>query len=399
MRFTSVILSAAAASAAAIARQETPATTAKILIGAPATIAVANYDGTSFKIVANDSQPGTGPSWMVFKEPNLIYAVDENSNNTRLFNFDTTTNELKLVQSVAGSTGVVSLEFNSDKTRLVGAAYGQGTIDVWDISDGTSLKLLKTLKSDDPLGPNAVRQDKPHPHQAVLDPSGRFFAVNDLGTDTILIIDSKDDAYDITSHNRVVTAGCGPRHGAWYPSKAAKPSHYLVVCELQNTVEVFSVSNNGSSIALTRTQKLSSFGAAFPPANATSAAVGEIVVSGDGNDVYVSNRLTGNETDSIAHFKVKKQASAGGSPCKASNGSIALEFVDSVSSGGMLPRMFSLSKDDKTLFSTNQQGDLGLLAFGRAQDAGKLSATAVASLPASLFGEVGFGPQFALQIV
>ncbi|KAK2041217.1 putative isomerase YbhE [Colletotrichum somersetense] len=401
MRFTSVIMSVTAASAAVIGRQDAPSSTAKVLIGAPGTIAVADFDGKEFKIVANDSRPGTSPSWMAFKEPNLIYAVDENSNSTRLFNFNTATNELKLIQAANGSAGVVSLEFNADKTRLVGASFGQGTVDVWDISDASSLKLLKQITLGGTLGPNKARQDQSRAHQAVLDPSGRFFAINDLGTDSVVIIDSKDDAYEITSRNNVGTAGCGPRHGAWYPPKGDKPLAYIVACELTNTLEVLSVSNNGSSISLTRTQELSTYGAAFPPANATSAAAGEIVISGDGNDVYVSNRLTGNATDSISHFKITQQAAKAGSPCKAAGGGIALEFVEAISSGGQLPRMFSLSTDDKTLFSTNQQGEgaLGVLALNRAPDAGKLTATAVASLPVTLFGPEGFGPQFVKQIV
>ncbi|KAK1984535.1 Lactonase, 7-bladed beta-propeller-domain-containing protein [Colletotrichum cereale] len=401
MRFTSVIMSVAAASAAVIGRQDAPASIAKVLIGAPGTIAVADYDGREFKIVANNSQPGTSPSWMAFKEPNLIYAVDENSNSLRLFNFNTATNELKPVQAANGSAGVVSLEFNADRTRLVGASFGQGTVDVWDISDASSLKLLKQITLGGAVGPNKARQDQSRAHQAVLDPSGRFFAINDLGTDTIIIIDSKDDAYEVTSRNSVSTAGCGPRHGAWYPPKGDKPLAYIVACELTNTLEVFSVSNNGSSVSLTRTQELSTYGEAFPPANATSAAAGEIVISGDGKDVYVSNRLTGNATDSISHFKITQRAAKAGSPCKAASGGITLEFVEAISSGGQLPRMFSLSTDDKTLFSTNQQGDgaLGLLALNRAPDAGKLTATAVASLPVTLFGPEGFGPQFVKQIV
>lgn len=49
-------------------------------------VAAADFDGASFNIVANDSTAGTSASWMVFKEPNLLYAVEENSNDTRLFN-------------------------------------------------------------------------------------------------------------------------------------------------------------------------------------------------------------------------------------------------------------------------------------------------------------------------
>lgn len=59
--------------------------------------------------------------------------------------FDPATNDLKLVQNAAGSSGVVSLEFNQDKTVLVGAAFGQGQVDVWDVSaaDGTLKVIFK----------------------------------------------------------------------------------------------------------------------------------------------------------------------------------------------------------------------------------------------------------------
>ncbi len=92
---------------------------------------------------------------------------------------------------------------------------------MWNVSaaDGT-LSLFKQIPSDDALGPNTARQDAPHPHQALLDNSGRWFAVNDLGTDTILVIDSADDSFDVVNHVRVPLAGCGPRHGASIPGRA-----------------------------------------------------------------------------------------------------------------------------------------------------------------------------------
>ncbi|KAG5786426.1 hypothetical protein H9Q69_014422, partial [Fusarium xylarioides] len=54
----------------------------------------------------------------------------------RLSNLDLEANKLTLKTKKAGSVGVVHLEFNSDKTRLVGAAYGNGTIDVWNTEKG-----------------------------------------------------------------------------------------------------------------------------------------------------------------------------------------------------------------------------------------------------------------------
>lgn len=153
----------------------------KLLLGGGPSgiVGAADFSGASFDIVANDTTPGTSASWMLFKEPNLLYAVEENSNNTRLFNvrsgdhhhhqllfllvslesclantssqFDPATNDLKLVQNAVGSSGVVYLEFNQDKTIMVGAAFGQGQVDVWDVSapDGTMKVKSQPLAHND----------------------------------------------------------------------------------------------------------------------------------------------------------------------------------------------------------------------------------------------------------
>lgn len=349
-------------------------------------VAAADFDGASFNIVANDSTAGTSASWMVFKEPNLLYAVEENTNDTRLFNFDAATNNLKLVQTAEGSSGVVYLEFNQDKTVMVGAAFGQGQIDVWDVSapDG-SMKLLKQIPAGGTPGPVAGRQDSAHPHQALLDPSGRFFVVNDLGTDSILVLDSQND-FNIS--NRVaVEAGNGPRHGAFIPAGAEKATHYFLACEITSVVKAFQLTYTGDNLELKEVQSLSSFGADFPPADAEAAAAGELVTSSCGKHLYVSNRLTGNATDSISHFSID-----------TSNAAAPLAFVDQISSGGLTPRMFSLSADESVLFSTNQDGENGLLALARDADTGSLTEAPVASLTVDKFGGPSFGPQFVMEL-
>lgn len=59
----------------------------KVLIGGgpSGTISIADFNGTDFKIVANNTMAGTSPSWLLFKRPNLLYAVDENSDTIQLF--------------------------------------------------------------------------------------------------------------------------------------------------------------------------------------------------------------------------------------------------------------------------------------------------------------------------
>ncbi|KAL1880172.1 hypothetical protein Daus18300_001535 [Diaporthe australafricana] len=360
----------------------------KLLLGGGPSgiVGAADFNGASFDIVANDTTPGTSASWMLFKEPNLLYAVEENSNNTRLFNFDPVTNDLKLVQNAVGSSGVVYLEFNQDKTIMVGAAFGQGQVDVWDVSapDGT-MKLLKQIPVGGTPGPVEGRQDSPHPHQALLDPSGRFFVVNDLGTDSVMVFDSQND-FNIS--NRVmVGAGNGPRHGAFIPSSGGKATHYFLACEITSVVKAFELTYTGDNLEFKEIQSLSTFGADFPPSNATTASAGELVTSACGKHLYVSNRLTGNATDSISHFSIDTD-----------NAAAPLAFADQISSGGLIPRMFSLAADGGVLFSTNQDGENGLLALARDATTGSLTEAPVASLTLDKFGGPSFGPQFVMEI-
>lgn len=224
----------------------------------------------------------------------------------------------------------------------------------------------------------------PDPHQVVLDPSGRFFVVNDLGTDSIFVIDSEND-FKIS--NRVsVEAGTGPRHGA-FMARDNKDTYYFLACEIKSVVKAFKVTYTEDNLELKEVQSLSSYGADFPPTNSTTAAAGELVISPCGKHLYVSNRLSGNTTDSISHFSIDDANTAG-----------PLVFADQVSSGGKVPRMFSLSADASVLFTTNQDGENGLLALARDAKTGKLTEAPLASLGVAKFGGPTYGPQFVMEV-
>ncbi|KAF4453319.1 hypothetical protein F53441_3982 [Fusarium austroafricanum] len=381
-------LSASASALPHVARGSYPtasasSSAARILLGNSGHIYIADFTPKTgkFELTLNQEIVG-GNSWMAFVVPNVLYAVDENSNQLRLFEADLEANKLNLKTNKTGSTGVVHLEFNTDKTRLVGAAYGNGTIDVWNTEKG-GLELIKTLKSPGKLGPNKERQDASHPHQANLDPSGRYFAVNDLGTDSVVIIDSKDDAYKIAK-NIQVEAGCGPRHGVFYPRGGEKATHYIVACELSNQALVYSVSYEANTLAFKHYQSISTYGKDAPAKDPKKAAVGEIILAPNNKDVYISNRLTGHKTDNIAHFTIAEYGK--------------LTYAETVSTGGLLPRMMSFSRTAKHVFVGNQDGTNGLVALKRGSD-GKLVEKPVATLPGSEFGKPQFGPQYVQQIL
>ncbi|KAL6860831.1 putative isomerase YbhE [Trichoderma novae-zelandiae] len=387
MRFSSSTLSAALAISPALAAPTArAASSARLVYSNSGHIFLGSFDGSSVSTTLDAPVPNTIPSWLNFVGPNALYAVDEGSSNTFLYNVDVDANTVTEVTSVQGSAGVVHLEVNKAKTRMLGAGFGSGNIDVWNIEDG-GLTLLKTTQSPGPVGPDTTRQDAPHPHMAVNDPTGRFFAVNDLGTDSILVIDSQDDAFEIV--NRVaVVPGSGPRHGVFYPIGAAQATHYFVLCEMGNIVVAYSLSytDNGKGIEFETTQVLDSFG----PNSQTpaGAAAGELVLSPDNKDLYLSNRLSGQATDNIAHIKIIDQGA----------NVLRLLFINTVSSGGVRPRMFSISNDGDSLFVTNQDGPLGVAVISRNPQDGSLDVNFTGSIEASAFGEAGNGPQFIQQI-
>ncbi|KAM5349328.1 hypothetical protein ACJ41O_005833 [Fusarium nematophilum] len=356
----------------------------RILLGSPEHVHVADFcpsSSTKLSLLLDKEVVGS-PSWMALAPPNRLYAVDEFSANLRLFELDPGKGELTLMAEKEASSGVVHLQFNADKTRLIGSAYGNGSVDVWNIENG-DLNLMKSIASPGKPGPDKGHQTAPHPHQANLDPTGRFIAINDLGTDSIIIIDAKDDAYRVANNIRVIPGGCGPRHSVFYPQGADRATHYIVVCEISNQAFVYSLEYHDDYLAFKQVQSISTFGADFPPANKTSAAAGAILLASNNRDLYISNRLTGNETDSIAHFSIA--ASNCGSPL--------LSFASTRSTEGLVPRTIALSEDERYIIIGNQGGGFGLVILKREAD-GTLEEN-----PTAIMGAPSFGPQFVQQIV
>ncbi|KAF3073557.1 putative 6-phosphogluconolactonase [Trichoderma lentiforme] len=387
MKFSSTLSAALAASPALAAPTSEAASSAKVVYANSGHIYLASYDGTKFTTTVNSSFRNTDPSWLAYVAPNSLYAVNDIASNTFLYNIDVNGNAIKQVTNKQGSGGVVHLEVNKNNTRMLGAGYGSGKIDVWNIENG-GLTLIKSIQSTGPLGPNPDRQDAPHPHQTVNDPTGRFFVANDLGTDSILVIDSQNDAFNIVNRFPVVPAGAGPRHGVFFPFGAAQATHYFLLCEMGNVVIAYKVTytDDGRGMTFETTQVLNTFGPnTVAPAG---AGAGELVLSPDNKDLYLSNRLTGQATDNIAHVKIIDNGA----------GNLRLLWINSVSSGGTGPRMFSISNDGSSLFVTNQDGALGVTAISRKADDGSLDTNFHGTISSGAFGQSGQGPQYIKQI-
>ncbi|KAL7957206.1 Lactonase, 7-bladed beta-propeller domain-containing protein [Trichoderma compactum] len=365
----------------------------RLLIARPGHIYLATYTSASATITIDLDEPFPGnPSWFTVSptDPHLLYTSDEGGSTTYVLRLDLEANTLtKVAQSEDGSNGVCHLAFNKEGTILIGTSWAEGTIDIWN-TESSNPKLITTIQSKDAVI-DAGRVARAH--EAVLDPTGRFFIVNDLGTDSLLVLDALRP--DVPVVRRVtVPSGSGPRHGVFYPAGEGKPAtHYFLLCETTNRVEVFKLKYTEVDIEVTPTGGHSTF---LDEEMGAFAAGGEIVLSKDGGHVYTSNRLMTTPTETISHFRVKPESDDG-------ELELELELVGETSTQGKHPRMFSLSKNGNELFVGNQEGEWAVVVLRRRQD-GTLEEKPVAGLLMEdiviVKGEGDeMGPKFVLEVV
>lgn len=92
-------------------------------------------------------------------------------------------------------------------------------------------------------GPVPNRQDSPHPHQAILDPTQQYVLIPDLGADLVRIYSVDEQSGALVSRKPLqAKEASGPRHGAftWEPISG---SHiFYLLGEISATVTAYRVS-------------------------------------------------------------------------------------------------------------------------------------------------------------
>jgi len=240
--------------------------------------------------------------------------------------------------------------------RFVIAANYSGTttntnnVTVLPINDDGSLAPLSQLITHTgTLGPNTARQEAPHAHMAMPDPTGRFVLVNDLGLDRTFVyrLDRAESSLVSTENPGVAVPGSGPRHMAFHPNGR----FLFVINELSNAIGVWSW--NSESGAISRLQTVST----LPEWYSGISTTAQILVSADGRFVYGSNR----GHDSIAVFA-----------CNPATGQ--LTFVSEHWTFGETPRNFNIDPTGNFMYVGHQNTD-NIAAFKIDKATGKLEFT------------------------
>ena len=193
-------------------------------------------------------------------------------------------------------------------------------------------------------GPNAQRQDGPHPHSVTLSPDCQFAHVADLGIDEVVIYDLAPDTLLERLGQVSLPPGSGPRSLAFEPSGAFT----FLSLELANGLALLRRDIGSGELAFLNIWPTTP--ADFSGDNAPSA----VRVSPDGRFVYVANR----GHDSVAVFGFDAATAS-------------LSTLQHAPTLGHTPRGLTLSPDGAWLLAPNQDSS-SITVFRRDVETGQL---------------------------
>jgi len=268
----------------------------------------------------------------------VLYAVTELGNDGKTngsvsaFSMDRKTGSLKLINTVSsGGGGACHLVADKTGRMLVVANYGSGSTASFPIlPDGRLGEIASLMRHATPVS-DIPRQQRPHAHGVVLSPDNRFVFVPDLGLDQILAYRIDPAAAKLAPHDppfAEVKQGSGPRHFAFHPS--GKFAYAL--SEIGSLVTAFSYDAKAGK--LTSIGAVTTLPAGFKGQNHTA----EIEIDAKGRFLYASNR----GHDSIAVFSIDAKKGT-------------LKTVQTISTGGSIPRNFKLDPTGRYLLAANQK--------------------------------------------
>ncbi|KAK7418538.1 hypothetical protein QQX98_003883 [Neonectria punicea] len=313
------------------------------------------------------------PSWLTLDATNsVLYCTDEGlttGSEGSLSSFSTIEDgslvRLANVRTVFGP--VSAAVYGKHGKGLAVAHYGGSALSTWDVEDPSTITAVQTrlFKMAQP-GPNPSRQEAPHPHAAIMDPTGQFILVPDLGADLVRIYAVRDGELRLTEREPLFVApGSGPRHLA-FADKGDKTFLYLVT-ELGNTVVGYEVSYDAESIAFEQvwTSGIHGKGKDVPAGGAAS----EIIVSPDSNFLILSSRNESSlelsnvdpsdiTSDPLINFAIDPKTGH-------------LNLLQEVACGGRGPRQFSMNKAG-TLVAVALQDDGRVVVMERNVETGEL---------------------------
>ncbi|XXG98277.1 hypothetical protein Hte_004600 [Hypoxylon texense] len=330
----------------------------------------------TLETISNSTDCGPNPSWLSLDySKNLLFCLDEGFNGpyggvTSFYTNDdgtlTTLNKLDVIQ------GPVSIaEFGVGGHGLAIAHYSGSSVSVVGFTPEGNLTLVlnETYALEGP-GPNPERQEAPHPHEAILDPTASYVLVPDLGADIVRIYQADASTLALTPVAPLtVRPGSGPRHGAFTVTPAK--TYFYLISELGNLITGYEVIyNDNKTLGFNELFVIPTHGEETVLPEGTGAA--EILVSPDGKYLIASSRWE--NSFNITNFDPNNSTEIPSDPIitfSIDRATGDLTKVQEFPAGGSGPRHFSINADGD-LLAVALQADGRVVIIDRDVETGEL---------------------------
>jgi 6-phosphogluconolactonase len=302
---------------------------------------------------------GPNPSFLTI-HPNgrALYAVNEiDERNGRptgavvAFAIASDTGELtRLNEQLSKGGGPCYVSVDRSGRAVLVANYGGGNVALLPIKAGGGLSAATNVAQHHGRGPNAERQQSPHAHCLVADPSNRFALAADLGIDRVLVyrLDVNGGSlHHVKGGDAILHPGAGPRHLVFHPRLPL----VFVASELDSTVTTLRFDSESGALSMLNARST------LPDGWTGASYSADIHLAPSGRTLYVSNR----GHNSIAVFSVED-----------STGALVLE--QTVPTEGDWPRNFSVDPTGRWLLVANQRSG-SVVVLARDEESGRLTST------------------------
>lgn len=312
---------------------------------------------------------GGSPSWLqIDTSRNLLFCVNEGfsavngSISSLSINTDGSLSQISTLDTPAGA---VNSAYYADSRGLAIADYEGAAVSTFTVSSTGELSHLENTFFDP-----ASNGKAPHPHEVVVDPTGKYLLVPDLGSDLIRIFSFDASSFKLRSLDPLVAApGSGPRHLTfWTPDNTPGGKTYMnLVSELAATVTNYAVSYNSDDSGLMFEElgiEPATGNATLPQKNAPA----EIRISPNDRFLVISNRNdtaftleNGEKSDSISTFRLDGGGKLG-------------DVLQLWPAGGSFPRSFEINEKGDFV-AVGLQNSQAVVVMGSDVDTGLLGET------------------------
>ena len=291
------------------------------------------------------------PSYLAFDtKQRFLYSVHGDGDEVSAFSIDKDTGEIAFLnQRSCGGKNPVHLTVDPTNSHLMVANYATGSLATLPIdSDGKLGEVTGLVELPGTPGPHKVEQASSHPHNIPYDPQQGHLVVPDKGLDRVFVfkLDPEQGTLVPNDPPSIATrSGSGPRHVVFHPTAG----YAYVVNELDSTVTAYNYDRVTGS--LEPKQIVTTLPDTFTGEN-RAAGIG---ITPSGKFLYASNR----GLNQITIFAIDQTTGM-------------LTSVGWESTGGKMPRFFTLDPSGKFLYAANEATDT-IVGFRIDEKNGKLT--------------------------